>query len=176
MHYFISGVSTPKTFSCLCFSSTIVLFHAIVCLPAVFCLKPRRGERTQPGHSSRPRGPGWHLSPSRTPGTRGAFDSANLFASADPLFFPGCCGANDQSYAVAIKKSSLDLAENKVGFLPAVPGFLIIARRSHSSNNFPYVVLAGWLSSVFVAQTGGGGRSPLASPPSLPCHLNLKTF
>lgn len=81
--------------------------------------------------------------------------------------FPGCCDTNDQSYTAVIKKSSLDLAGNKAGFFPAVPGFLIIARRSYSSNNLPYVVLVGWLSSILVVQIAGGGHSPLTFPPQL---------
>lgn len=79
--------------------------------------------------------------------------------------FPASCGTDDQLYAAVIKKSSLDLAGNKAGFLPAVPSFLIIARRSYSSNNFPCMVLVGWLSSIFVVQIAGGGRSP---PPACP--------
>lgn len=85
-----------------------------------------------------------------------------------PTFpFLAAVGTNDQTHAAVIKMSSLDLAGNKAGFLPAVPGFLIIARRSYSSNNFPYVVLGGWLSSIFVVQIAGGGRSPLTFPPQL---------
>lgn len=167
MHYLISGVSTLKTFSCLCFSSTIVFFHVIVCLPAVFRLKPRRGEYTQLGDSSRPRGPGWHLSPSRTPGLDEHLTRRSSLLLQTHFSFPGCCGTNDQTHAAVIKMSSLDLAGNKARFLPAVPGFLIIAKRSCSSNNFPYVVLRGWLSSIFVVQIAGGGRSPLTFPPQL---------
>lgn len=81
--------------------------------------------------------------------------------------FPGCCGTNDQPYTAVIKKSSLDLAGNKAGFLSAVSGFLIRARRSYSSNNFPYVVLVGWLSSIFAVQIAGGGHSPLAFLPQV---------
>lgn len=84
-------------------------------LPAVFHLKPHRGEYTQPGDSSCPQA---SLS-IRNPGARWAFGLAELFASADPLFL------------------SWLLCYQWPGFLPAVPRFLIIARRSYSSDSFP---------------------------------------
>lgn len=144
MHCLISGVSTLKTFSCLCSSFTIVFFHMIVSLPAVFCLKPRRGESTQPGDNSHPQGTGWHLSPSQTLGIQWEFPSVKLFAAADPRFLSWLLWDRWPAVRDGMKSSSLDLAGNKGGFLPAVPCFLTIAR-SCSSNNFSYVVLAAWL-------------------------------
>lgn len=98
-----------------------------------------------------------------------------LLASADPLFLSWLLQYQWEHTAL-IKKSLLGLGDNKAGFLPAVPVFLVIARRSYSSNNFPCVVLVGWLLSIFVVQIAGGGRFPLTVAPSLLYHLNLKMY
>lgn len=163
MHYWISGVSTLRSFSCLCFSSITVFFHMFVCLPAVFHLKPCRS-----CDSSHPQG---GLSLHHEPwGLNEHLTWWSSWLLQTHVSFPGCCGTNDHSHTALITKSLLGLGGNKAGFLPAVSMFLVIARRSYSSNNFTCVVLVGWLSSIFAVQIVGGGNFPftcsqLALPP-----------
>lgn len=92
------------------------------------------------------------------------------------ISLPDCCSTNDQSHTALIKKSLLGLGGSKGGFLPAVPRFLVIARRSYSSNNFPYMVLVGMaLEHLHGADCWRWSFSPHCCP-QLAQHLNFNIY